>query len=126
MKLQKASIENLPFVVFPGYGGKYRVYKHGHVYSEKSKRLLKRDRKPNGYFTVHLTENNITKKYYIHRVIATCYIVNEYNKPCINHLDGNKANNKVDNLQWCTHTENNRHAYAMGLNPNRFGQLNRK
>lgn len=53
----------------------------------------------------------------IHRLVATEFIPNPSNCKCINHKDGNKSNNSVDNLEWCTHSENLVHAYKTGLNP---------
>ena len=51
----------------------------------------------------------------VHRVIAETFIPNSNNLPCVNHKDGNKLNNSVDNLEWCTHSENIIHAYKTGL-----------
>lgn len=51
----------------------------------------------------------------VHRVIAETFIPNPNNLPCVNHKDGNKLNNSVDNLEWCTHSENTIHAYQLGL-----------
>lgn len=56
------------------------------------------------------------KVLHVHRLVATKYVPNPLNKPCVNHIDGNKLNNNYANLEWCTHAENNRHAFATGLN----------
>lgn len=60
----------------------------------------------------------------IHRVIAETFIPNPNNLPCVNHKDGNKQNNRVDNLEWCTHSENMLHSFRTGLQKtNRWGKV---
>lgn len=68
-----------------------------------------------GYKTVTLYESSHGRRYYVHRLVAFTFLENKENKPEVNHLDGNKANNKVTNLEWCTQIENNRHAVKIGL-----------
>jgi hypothetical protein len=92
----------------------YYVDKKGHVYSDRkfmkiTKLKLYKDH--NGYLRVKLSG----KTYKVHRIIAQTYIKNSDNKPCVNHIDGNKANNTVDNLEWCTYSDNTKHAYDTGL-----------
>lgn len=59
-----------------------------------------------------------------HRVIAETFIPNLNNLPCVNHKDGNKQNNRVDNLEWCTHSENTLHSFRTGLQKtNRWGKV---
>ncbi len=61
------------------------------------------------------------KRYSVHRLIALTFIPNPENKPQVNHIDGNKQNNHVSNLEWCTSQENNIHAYKIGLNKAKKG-----
>jgi len=68
-----------------------------------------------GYFRIKLTVNNKSKRVMLHRIIAEAFIPNVNNKPVVNHLDGNKKNNDISNLQWCTQRENCIHAYKIGL-----------
>ena len=68
-----------------------------------------------GYPSYRESINNKKCRVYVHRKVAETYIPNPKNKPCVNHLDGNKENNDVSNLEWVTHKENLQHASKMGL-----------
>ena len=102
-----------------GYEGKYRVSTKGEVYSEISGKILKQfyrgSRPDNKYLVINLCENNKQKTVGVHRLVAQAFIPNPNNLPCVNHIDGNKDNNCVENLEWCTYSENNYHAFRTGL-----------
>ena len=83
-------------------------------------KLLKFNDFSTDYLRVPLTDKNHIKKYYlVHRLVAMAFIPNEKDLPQVNHIDGNKLNNNVENLEWCTREDNIKHAYKMGLNPSR-------
>jgi hypothetical protein len=75
------------------------------------------------YFYVALSSNSKVYKKSIHRLVAETFIPNPNNLPQVNHKDGNKHNNNVDNLEWCTPKENTRHATLNKLNINCFKEL---
>jgi len=70
-----------------------------------------------GYQTVVIRR----KTHMIHRLVAQAFIPNPDNKPCVNHIDGNKLNNQVSNLEWCSIQENNLHARQTGLHKQAVG-----
>ncbi len=67
-----------------------------------------------GYYRVRLSKKNIVKNHSVHKLVAMAYIPNPQNKPCINHKNLNKQINIPENLEWCTYSENMKHAYKMG------------
>lgn len=106
-----------------GYEGLYQVSNLGRIKSLKSKKILKPYiNKKNDYTYIHLSKEGISKVMRIHRVVAETFVNNPLNKSCVNHKDGNKENNNVNNLEWCTQKENVEHAikvlkrnYANGI-----------
>lgn len=68
-----------------------------------------------GYLRTNIWVNGTHKFRSFHRMIAESLIPNPDNLPCINHKDGNKINNSIDNLEWCTYSQNTKHAYETGL-----------
>lgn len=79
-------------------------------------RILKEKRnKKSRMVQVTLYKNGIGTSYLVHRLVGEAFIPNPENKPQINHIDGNRHNNCVDNLEWCTSRENNLHAYRNNL-----------
>lgn len=115
-----------------GYEGLYQVsnlgnikslarYKKNHSKLQKveERKLNMYTNKYNGYVYIVLTKNAIEKNIRVHKLVAQAFIPNSENKPQINHIDGNKENNRVDNLEWCTCKENVIHAYKNGLAKNK-------
>ncbi|MDT0722590.1 NUMOD4 motif-containing HNH endonuclease [Staphylococcus haemolyticus] len=113
-----------------GYEGIYEVSNKGRVRTHKdkiswSKRYKKwrywkqrylKDKTPNGRdVRVTLWKDGKPNYYLVHRLVAYAFIPKIEGKNCINHIDGNPKNNNVENLEWCNHLENNRHAFETGL-----------
>lgn len=98
--------------------GEYYVSSHGRVKSLKfgKERILKPSLSGNRYLSVDLWYLNKKRKVQnIHRLVALTFIPNPDNKPEVNHIDGNKLNNHIDNLEWVTRRENVKHAWDNGL-----------
>ena len=90
-----------------GYEGLYAVTPEGEVYSYKRKRFMKPSTDSEGYLKVSLYNDNEKKNYYVHRLVGEAYIPNSEIQPQINHRDENKANNCLQNLEWCDSKYNN-------------------
>ena len=88
-----------------------RLSKQNHLLPERFLKTNENDR----YLRVDLWKDGKHKFYEVHRLVAAAFIANPENKPVVNHIDGDKHNNNVNNLEWCTVSENNKHAYKMGL-----------
>ena len=96
------------FVEIEGFE-KYEVSNLGKVRNIKSGIVLKPWVTKDGYLRHCLYKHNKQKKLLLHRIIATAFIDNPEGKPCVNHIDENKLNNDLSNLEWCTVRENNIH-----------------
>lgn len=83
----------------------------------KKEQILKSHVMKTGYIGIHLAQDGKRKLFKIHRLVATAFIPNYERLPCINHIDGNKLNNSIENLEWCTIKQNNIHAIHNGLKP---------
>jgi hypothetical protein len=101
----------------------YLISLDGKVFSLKTMSFLKlRKNRENGYFRAELYQKNLTnnkksKNLSVARLVANAYLPNPENKPTINHIDGNKENNCLLNLEWNTYSENNQHAIDNNLHP---------
>lgn len=106
-----------------GYEGFYQIDRNGNIWScpkiskytpNHNGRYLKKY-KDRGYEYATLYKNGKNKKIAIHRLVAFQFIPNDKNKPHINHINGDKSDNRVENLEWCTPKENCIHAWENGL-----------
>jgi hypothetical protein len=115
-----------------GYEGLYQVSNLGRIKSLSIKvhnrvtreKIMMSQLSNSGYYYICLS-NNKTKKYlFVHRIVALEFIYNPKCKEQVNHIDGNKINNCIKNLEWVSRSENIKHAYKNGLN--RYSSLQRQ
>ena len=99
----------------PNYEGLYAVNDYGMVWSYRSNRHLVSKLTPSGYHNIGLRVKGDRKWFLIHRLVGSLFVDNPENKQYINHKDCNKINNKADNLEWVTASENMKHAQRHGL-----------
>lgn len=93
----------------------YYINEDGKVYNSNTKKYLKGSIGENGYLYYRLSKNNKKKMFYAHRLVAENFIDNPNNYEVVNHIDGNKLNNNVNNLEWVTYSENTKHAHDNNL-----------
>lgn len=110
-----------------GYEGLYEISNYGNVKSLpkiigrppkshiSTTRIMKGNINKRGYVKVDLKKDGYSKCVSVHRLVLQVFTPNTFNKPDVNHIDGNKQNNRAENLEWCTVIENIHHAMAHGL-----------
>ena len=110
----------------PNYEGLYQASNLGRIksiqyFNHTNNKIYPRDKilKPilneKGYCRVDLSKSRKIKRHRVHRLVAETFIPNPYNLLEVNHIDGNKQNNKVNNLEWCSHSYNMKEACKLGL-----------
>ena len=123
----KARTNDERWKVIEGYEGLYEVSDQGRIkrvsgwknpkgaYIQASGIISEKNIKKNGYKGVVLSKNGKPTSFLIHRLVAQSFIPNPHNLPQVNHIDGDKTNNRVENLEWVTPQQNVRHAFDTGL-----------
>lgn len=116
IKLMIVSLEKEVWMPIKGYEGLYEVSNHGRIRSLPKRgfyktALLKQRDNGFGYKICILTKNNKRRTFMVHRIVAEAFLPNTKNKKQVNHIDGNKYNNNLDNLEWCTNSENQLHKF---------------
>lgn len=84
----------------------YLIYPDGRIYSKRTKDFMSCYLNPVGYYTVGFSKDGERSRFYVHRLVAECFVPNPQNLPEVNHIDENKLNNHVDNLEWCSREYN--------------------
>lgn len=104
-----------------GYEGLYSIYEDGRIWSHKTNTFMRGTVGKKGYLAVTFLKKDKRKDYRVSRLVAMTFIPNPENKKEVNHKDGDKLNNNVKNLEWCTRSENMQHAFKNGLMDDRKG-----
>lgn len=104
------------------YGNVRRIWRYGREWIGACKPKHTKD----GYLETTLVKNNEYKYIRTHRLVAFAFCDNPQNKTEVNHIDGNKLNNRADNLEWVTSSENQKHAYKVGLQSVSGGAISKR
>lgn len=94
---------------------KYTIYSNGTIFSDYTGKFLCTTNRSRGYNLATLTNQGEKKSFTVHRLVAKHFIPNPENKKEVNHINGIKTDNRVDNLEWVTSSENKKHAYKSGI-----------
>lgn len=111
----QSAAEQVQMKDIPTWEGKYACTTDGRIWSYRSNKFLKPSISKRGYAHVTLTCDNKRYDYRVHRLVAMTYIDNPENKEQVNHIDGDKLNNYISNLEWVTAEENIEHAKKHNL-----------
>jgi len=98
----------------------YAIYEDGTVINKNRNTPVKHQENNCGYMRVQLCNNGYQPRLFVHRLVAELYIDNPMSLPQVNHKDGNKKNNHVNNLEWCDSSYNHKHSFSnLGRVPTR-------
>jgi len=99
----------------PGYENLYSITEEGQVWSHKYKRWMKNQVDRAGYWAIQLYKDKEYKRFLVHRLVAMTFIPNPNGLPQVNHINGNKLDNRIANLEWCTKSADSLHMHRMGF-----------
>lgn len=103
----------------------YSINKKGEIKNNITKKILSPSiNKDSGYYQIDLWKNNKSKKYTLHRLVASNFIPNLENKPTVDHIDGNRLNNDISNLRWATYSEQNSRFNTFGVRSEKIKVIN--
>lgn len=124
MKREIFKDEHGEWVWLYGYAGLYKIYTNGDIYSTLKKKFLKRSLQKNGYVRVTVYKDGNQAQPYLHRLLAENFIDNPDPDRLtqVNHIDGVKTNNIIENLEWTTASKNMKHAYDNNLIKNKHSE----
>ena len=109
-KYDTSSLDGEIWKDIPGYEELYKISSFGRIISSYSKRILSpaiSGHKGKGYYAITLVKNGIKKRFHIHKLVALSFIPNPDNFPCIDHINTDRYDNRVENLKWCSFSQNN-------------------
>ena len=101
----------------PNYEGIYQVSNDGLIMNLQTNTLKQPSLNEKGYLRICLNKKCKSKTFKVHRLVAKAFLPNPSNLPEINHINGDKTDNRVENLEWCNHYQNMKHAWENGLIP---------
>lgn len=113
----------------PAFGGRYEASETGEIRHSLNKNIRKARKNKYGYLQLNFSRNDGTGKsdtILVHRLIALTFLPNPNNLPEVNHIDGDKTNNNINNLEWCSISDNQKHAFKLGLQQTYKGEAHVK
>lgn len=123
---ENASDLKVEWKLIEGFGGTYSVSNYGEVRNNKTGKLMKPRKNETGYLRINLTKNGKPKCMRVHRLVTQAFIPNPENKLQVNHIDFNRENNCVSNLEWVTNQENTQYSVCNRKLPGQRKKRNNK